>query len=93
MIKKTEGIRDQIESEKYGHFPNFENIRSCIYQLGELAEIDGIKKCNMSLVTLPMYGVKSNKGQYVATMEALVDCRQEELIFLNHEIGIYEEVK
>lgn len=199
VIKKAEGIRDQIEPEKYGHFPDFENVRSRIYQLAELAEHDGIKKCNihgdardvnflinkeeihlidweyggygdpgfdigtyvcggqhklaeinrilftyyrrkptdvqrrhfyayigisgwffmhwamlklskgqgvgplkeqwyhfaknMSLVALPMYGVEVDKEQYDAAMEALIDCKLEDLSFLNHEIGVYEEVK
>ena len=47
VIKKAEGIRDQIEPEKYGRFPDFENVRSRIYKLAELAESDGIKKCNI----------------------------------------------
>lgn len=47
VIKKAEGIRDQIDPEKYGHFPDFEAIRERIYLLAELAESDGIKKCNI----------------------------------------------
>jgi thiamine kinase-like enzyme len=47
VIKKAEGIRDQIEPEKYGHFPDFENVRDRIYKLAEIAEHDGIKKCNI----------------------------------------------
>ena len=47
VIKKAEGIRDQIEPSKYGRFPDFENIRDRIYRLAELAETDGIKKCNI----------------------------------------------
>ena len=47
VIKKAEGIRDQIEPEKYGRFPEFNDIRSRIYKLSELAETDGIKKCNI----------------------------------------------
>ena len=199
VIKKAEGIKAQIEPEKYGHFPDFENIRSRIYQLAELADHDGIKKCNihgdardvnflinkeeiqlidweyggygdpgfdigtyicggqhtlseidrilftyyrrkptdaqkrhfyayiaisgwffmhwamlklskgqgvgplkeqwyhfaknMSLVALPMYGVEVDKSQYDIAMEALIDCKLEDLSFLNHEIGVYEEVK
>ena len=199
VIKKAEGIGNQIEPEKYGHFPDFENVRSRIYKLSELAEHDGIKKCNihgdardvnflinkeeihlidweyggygdpgfdigsyvcggthkladidrilftyyrrqptekqkrhfyayiaitgwffmhwsmlklskgqgvgmlkekwyhfaknMSLVALPMYGVEVDKEQYDAAMTALIECKLEDLSFLNHEIGIYEEVK
>lgn len=199
VIKKAERIRDQIPAEKYGHFPDFENVRSRIYQLAELAEHDGIKKCNihgdardvnflinkeeihlidweyggygdpgfdigsyvcggthklsdidrilftyyrrkptdiqkrhfyayvgitgwffmhwamlklskgqgvgplkeqwyhfaknMSLIALPMYGVDVDKDQYDTAMSALVDCNMEDLSFLNHEIGVYEEVK
>jgi thiamine kinase-like enzyme len=199
VIKKAEGIREQMEPEKYGHFPDFENVRSRIYQLAELAETDGIKKCNihgdardvnflinkeeihlidweyggygdpgfdigsyicggqhklsdidrilftyyrrkptdiqkrhfyayiaitgwffmhwsmlklskgqgvgplkeqwyhfaknMSLVALPLYGIEVDKEQYDAAMEALVDCKLEDLSFLNHEIGVFEEVK
>lgn len=47
VIKKAEGIKAQIEPEKYGRFPDFENIRKRIYRLAELAETDGIKKCNI----------------------------------------------
>lgn len=47
VIKKAEGIKSQIEQDKYGHFPDFENIRDRIYRLAELAEHDGIKKCNI----------------------------------------------
>ena len=47
VIKKAEGIKAQIAPEKYGHFPDFENVRSRIYKLAEFAEHDGIKKCNI----------------------------------------------
>lgn len=47
VIKKAEGIRDQIEPEKYGRFPDFEAVRDRIYRLAELAGTDGIKKCNI----------------------------------------------
>ena len=40
-----------------------------------------------------MYGVEIDKNQYDAAMKAVVDCRLEDLSFLNHEIGVYEEVK
>ena len=199
VIKKAEGIRDQIEPAKYGHFPDFENVRSRIYQLAKLTENDGIKKCNihgdardvnflinkeeihlidweyggygdpgfdidsyvcggthkladidrvlftyyrrqptekqkrhfyayiaitgwffmhwtmlklskgqgvglvkeqwyhfaknMSLISLPMYGVEVDKEQYDEAMAAVIDCKLEDLSFLNHEIGVYEEVK
>ena len=45
VIKKAEGIRDQIDPEKYGHFPDFENVKARIYTLAALAEHDGIKPC------------------------------------------------
>ena len=199
VIKKAEGIRNQIVPEKYGHFPDFENIRSRIYMLAELAESDGIKKCNihgdardvnflinkeeihlidweyggygdpgfdigsyvcggrhkladidrilftyyrrkpsniqkrhfyayiaitgwffmhwtmlklskgqgvgplkeqwyhfaknMSLIALPLYGVQVEKKQYDTAFKAMVECELEDLSFLNHEIGIYKEVK
>lgn len=47
VIKKAEGIRDQIPPEKYGLFPEFQAIRERIYKLAELAKTDGIKKCNI----------------------------------------------
>lgn len=47
VIKKAERIKEQIPPEKYGHFPDFENVRSRIYQLYELAKTDGIKLCNI----------------------------------------------
>lgn len=47
VIKKAEGIKSQIPSEKYGHFPDFENVRSRIYKLYELAKTDGINLCNI----------------------------------------------
>lgn len=47
VIKKAERIKTQINPEKYGHFPDFEAVRSRIYKLAELAEHDGIKKCNI----------------------------------------------
>lgn len=198
VIKKAELIRDQIEPGKYGHFPDFENVRDRIYQLAVLAETDGIKKCNihgdardvnflinkeeihlidweyggygdpgfdigsyvcggkhkladidrilftyygrkptemqkrhfyayvaitgwffmhwsmlklskgqgvgplkeqwyhfaknMSLITLPMYGVDVDKEQYEAAFKAVVDCKLEDLRFLNEEIGVFEEI-
>lgn len=47
VIKKAEGIKNQIPPEKYGRFPEFEAVRDRIYKLAELAETDGIKKCNI----------------------------------------------
>lgn len=47
VIKKAEGIKAQIPPEKYGNFPEFEVIRDRVYKLAELAETDGIKKCNI----------------------------------------------
>ena len=199
VIKKAEGIKAQIPPEKYGHFPDFENVRSRIYQLAEFAEHDGIKKCNIhgdardvnflinkeeihlidweyggygdpgfdigtyvcggqhtlaeidrilftyyrhkptekqkrhfyayiaisgwffmhwamlklskgqgvgplkeqwyhfaknfSLISLPMYGIEVDKEQYETAMSAAVTCKLEDLTFLNHEIGVFEEVK
>ena len=46
-IKKAEGIKAQIASDAYGHFPDFENIRDRIYRLAEFAKSDGIKRCNI----------------------------------------------
>ena len=198
-IKKAEEIRNQIEPEKYGHFPDFQNVKDRIYKLARLAEDDGVKKCNihgdardvnflinkeeihlidweyggygdpgldigsyvcggqhklseidrilftyyrhtptekqkrhfyayiaitgwffmhwamlklsrgqgvgplkeqwyhfaknMSTVALPMYGVSVEKKQYENARTALVDCRLEDLSFLNHEIGVFDEVK
>lgn len=199
VIKKAERIRDQIEPKKYGHFPDFENVRDRIYQLAQLAEGDGIKKCNihgdardvnflinkeeihlidweyggygdpgfdigsyvcggthtlseidrilftyyrhrptdiqqrhfyayiaitgwffmhwsmlklskgqgvgplkelwyhfaknMSFIALPMYGIEVDKDRYDGAMVAVKNCILEDLSFLNHEIGVYEEVK
>ncbi len=47
VIKKAEGIKAQIDPDKYGHFPLFEEIRDRVYQLAELAKTDGIRKCNI----------------------------------------------
>ena len=47
VIKKAEEIKKKINPEKYGHFPDFENIRLRIYQLAKLTENDKIKKCNI----------------------------------------------
>ena len=192
VIKKAEGIKAQIEPEKYGHFPDFKNITDRIYKLAGLAEHDGIKKCNihgdsrdenflvnkdeihlidweyggfgdpgftigsyvcggehtladidrilftyfrrkptdkqkrhfyayiaitgwffmhwtmlkiskgqavgalkeqwyhfaknMSLISLPLYGIDVDKQQYDAAMKALIDCNMQDLSFLNDEI-------
>ena len=48
---------------------------------------------NMSLIALPMYGIGVDKNQYDAAMTALVECKLEDLSFLNYEIGVFEEVK
>ena len=48
---------------------------------------------NMSLAALPMYGVEVNKDEYDSAMAALIDCKLEDLSFLNYEIGVFEEVK
>ncbi len=199
VIKKAEGIREQIDPDRYGHFPEFESIRGRIYQLAELTKTDGIKKCNihgdardenflinkdeihlidweyggygdpgfdigsyicggehtlsdidrvlftyyrrqptekqkrhfygyiaitgwffmhwamlklskgqsvgslkekwyhfaknMSIIALPMYGVEVDKEQYDTAMLALIECRMQDLSFLNREIGIFEEAK
>ncbi|MCR4838193.1 MAG: phosphotransferase [Eubacterium sp.] len=47
VLKKAEGIKAQIPPEKYGNFPEFNEIRDRVYRLAELAEYDGIKKCNI----------------------------------------------
>ena len=47
---------------------------------------------NMSIVALPMYEIEVDKGQYYSAMDALIDCKLEDLSFLNHEIGVFEEV-
>ncbi|MBQ7266089.1 MAG: phosphotransferase [Firmicutes bacterium] len=197
VIKKAEGIKSQIEPEKYGHFPDFENLKERIYRLAELTQYDGIKKCNihgdarddnflinkeeiylidweyggfgdpgfdigsyvcggrhtladidsilftyyrhkptetqkrhfyayiaitgwfymhwtmlklskgqgvgylkeqwyhfaknMSIIALPMYGEEVDKKEYDIAMDALTSCKLEDLNFLNHEIGVYEE--
>ena len=46
-ITKAEGIKEKIEPSKYGRFPDFEAVRDRVYRLAELAESDGIKKCNI----------------------------------------------
>lgn len=47
VIKKAEGIKAQIDPEKYGLFPDFDAIRDRIYLLSSLTGQDGIKKCNI----------------------------------------------
>ena len=47
VLKKAEGIKAQIPPEKYGNFPEFEQIRDRVYTLNELAKTDGIRKCNI----------------------------------------------
>lgn len=47
VIKKAEGIKAQIDPDKYGHFEEFEAVRDRVYKLHELAKIDGIKLCNI----------------------------------------------
>lgn len=47
VIKKAEDIKKQIESEWYGHFPEFEAIKNRVYRLAELAETDRINRCNI----------------------------------------------
>ena len=199
VIKKAEGIKAQIPPEKYGHFPNFESIRSRIYKLYELAKTDGVKLCNihgdardvnflinkeeihlidweyggygdpgfdigsyvcggkhklidierilftyfrrtptdkqrrhfyayiaitgwffmhwamlklskgqgvgilkeqwyhfaknMSLFALPLYGVKVDEQDYEKAKNVLIDCKLQDLNFLNEEIGVFEEVR
>ena len=48
---------------------------------------------NMSIIALPMYGVEVDKEQYDTAMLALIECRMQDLSFLNREIGIFEEAK
>ena len=47
VIKKAEGIKGQIKSNKYGLFPNFDAVKERIYRLAEFVDEDGIKKCNI----------------------------------------------
>lgn len=47
VIKKAEKIKEQIPTEKYGLFPEFQDIKERIYKLAELANQDGVKKCNI----------------------------------------------
>ena len=47
LVKEAAGIRAQIPPEKYGNFPDFETIQNRIFRLAELAETDGIRKCNI----------------------------------------------
>ena len=47
VIGKAESIRDQIPPERYGRFPDFDAVRDRVYLLAELAEGDGILKCNI----------------------------------------------
>ena len=48
---------------------------------------------NMSLLSLPMYGIKVDKAQHDTALNALVNCKLEDLRFLNEEIGVFGEVK
>ena len=48
---------------------------------------------NMSVISLPLYGVSVDKSVYDLALGKLVDCSLEDLSFLNYEIGVYEEVK
>ena len=41
---------------------------------------------NMSLISLPLYGIDVDKQQYDAAMKALIDCNMQDLSFLNDEI-------
>lgn len=47
VIKNAERIRQQIDPDKYGLFPDFEAVRDRINKLAELVGTDGIKKCNI----------------------------------------------
>lgn len=47
VIKKAELIKEKIPNEYYGKFLNFEEIKSRVYELYELTNMDGIKKCNI----------------------------------------------
>ena len=47
VIQKAEHIKAQIAPEKYGRFPEFQEVRDRIYKLSSLAETDGIKNCNI----------------------------------------------
>ena len=48
---------------------------------------------NMSIFTLPLYGVNVDKKEYDRAALALQNCDLEDLRFLNEEIGVFEEVK
>lgn len=47
--EKWESIRDMTPADKYGEnysqFPNFKDLKELIYQLYDLVQTDGIKKC------------------------------------------------
>lgn len=47
VIKKAEIIKSQTDPDRYGRFPDFDNIRDRIYRLAALTETDNIKKCNI----------------------------------------------
>ena len=47
VIEKAESIQSFITPEKYGNFPEFNDIRKKIYRLYELSKTDGIKHCNI----------------------------------------------
>ena len=38
---------------------------------------------NMSIISLPLYGVEVDKYQYDTAMDALVNCKIEDLSFMN----------
>lgn len=47
VVKKAEKIKDEIDSDKYGNFKQFDEIRDRIYRLDQLSKHDGIKLCNI----------------------------------------------
>lgn len=48
---------------------------------------------NMSLYTLPLYGIKVDKEEYEKAKTALEKCELQDLSFLNEEIEVKEEAK
>lgn len=47
---------------------------------------------NMSLIALEMYGIQADEDELEDARKALEECSLEDLSYLNHEIGVCEEV-
>jgi Predicted choline kinase involved in LPS biosynthesis len=47
VIKKAEKIKAQIAVQDYGHYDDFDILQEKIYRLNTLAQLDGIKGCNV----------------------------------------------